>query len=82
MDKRIRTTVKSAYQPLVAAENELDRLNRVKLGLERDNTQIDKILRMKKLARLELQFSHFAGDEEKREYERLLVCENGRFFRH
>ncbi len=69
------------YSRLVELQNGLDRLSAQELALERDKSQIDRIQRMKRLARLERQFSRFAGDEEKGDYERLVTCEEGVFFR-
>lgn len=68
------------YDELLEMQNGIDALNGKKLELERDIAQIDKIVRMKKLARLESQFSRFADADEKQIYERLLQCENGAFF--
>ncbi len=69
------------YARLVELQDGLSSLNAQELALERDKAQIDKIQRMKRLARLEKQFSRFAGDEEKGAFQRLLGCENGVFFR-
>ncbi len=69
------------YARLVELQDDLDRLNAQELSLERDKAQIDKIQRMKRLARLEKQFSRFASDEEKSEFDRLVGCESGVFFR-
>ena len=70
-----------AYSELVELQDALARLNQEELGLQRDKAQIDKILRLKNLARLERRFERFAGDREKQAYRRLLDCEKGAFFR-
>lgn len=70
-----------AYAELVGLQDDLARLNQEELNLQRDKAQIDKILRLKNLARLEKQFERFAGGREKQSYRRLLDCEKGAFFR-
>ena len=62
-------------------QNDLARLDQAQVSLERRITQIDKVVRMKNLARLEKGFQRYASDEDKRQYERLLQCEEGIFFR-
>ncbi|MCH2186602.1 hypothetical protein MK280_12095, partial [Myxococcota bacterium] len=67
------------YQRLIEMQNDLERLAQTKVLLERQITQIDKVVRMKNLARLEKGFERFASDEEKKQLERLLRCEEGLF---
>jgi len=69
------------YQRLIEMQNDLARLDQAQVSLERRITQIDKVVRMKNLARLEKGFQRYASDEDKRQYERLLQCEEGIFFR-
>ena len=68
------------YQRLIEMQNDLGRMAQAQVSLERRITQIDKVVRMKNLARLEKGFQRFARDEDKRQFERLLRCEEGIFF--
>ena len=69
-----------SYTELIHAQNGLADMNRQELDLERKKSQIDKIQRMKMLARLEKQFVVYADKTAKQTYQRLIDCEGGRFF--
>ncbi len=64
------------YPELVAKQNRQATLrNEELLNLDRDITQLDKILRLRKLARLQNQFEHHATEQERAWYQRLQSCE-------
>jgi hypothetical protein len=68
------------YRELVKLQDEIQELQVNELMLEREQAQIDKIVRMKKLARLQNTFDQYAAEREKQIYKRLLSCEKGEFF--
>ncbi|MCU7853092.1 MAG: hypothetical protein KZQ80_12870 [Candidatus Thiodiazotropha sp. (ex Monitilora ramsayi)] len=70
------------YHDLVLLQTKLSGIQKQELDYEREKAQIDKITRMKLLARLTHYFSIFATDKEVEEYNRLLACENGVFFKN
>ena len=74
LEKHIRFT------NLVAAQERCDKLYTDILETERNKTQIEKVLRYKRLAMIEYYFKRYASDNERAEYESLLMCENGPFF--
>lgn len=64
------------YPELVARQDRQARLhNEEMLNLDRDITQLDKILRLRKLARLQRQFERHATEQERTWYQRLQSCE-------
>lgn len=65
------------YQNLVAMQQQYQALLQKTLETKRESTQIDKIFRMKKLARLERQFIQYADKDKQREHQQLLACEEG-----
>lgn len=69
-----------SYSEMVDIQDSLQKLQGMELTLEREKAQIDKIIRMKRLARLQNEFNRFASDSDKQIYSRLLNCENGAFF--
>jgi hypothetical protein len=71
----------SQYESLADLQKDLNELTAKELKLERDKAQIDKIVRMKKLARLEKLFFKYAEKDEIQVYQRLLDCESGTFFK-
>jgi len=56
---------------------QLDKLRQIELTEKRQFTQIDKVFRLKKLARLEHLFERFATQAQKQHYHQLIDCENG-----
>ncbi|MCU7827489.1 MAG: hypothetical protein KZQ85_00325 [Candidatus Thiodiazotropha sp. (ex Myrtea sp. 'scaly one' KF741663)] len=70
------------YPTLVSLQTDLTRFQGQELDYQRKKAQIDKITRMKLLARLTNYFSIYATDKEVEEYSRLLACENGVFFKN
>ena len=67
------------YAGLSADQDRLIAVQQELLAMERRVAQVDKVVRFKKLARLEAQFERFASASEKEAYGRLLTCENGDF---
>lgn len=65
------------YKLLVVQQNNTIIKQAEDLEIERNITQIDKIFRLKKLARLEHQFSRYANMSDQKQYRRLLDCEEG-----
>lgn len=64
------------YPELVAKEDRQARLRYEEISnLDRDITQLDKILRLRKLARLQNQFERHATEQERAWYQRLQSCE-------
>lgn len=63
------------YGKLVRLQDQIAALDAETLVIERDITQLDKVVRLRTLARLKAQFERHAGDERRKEYERLLACE-------
>lgn len=64
------------YPILVRAQDALMQVEKDGLSYERRMAEVDRIIRYKKLARLEKQFDRFANAEAKSAYKRLLACEN------
>lgn len=64
------------YLDLKTSQDRLLHVDQNLLDLHRDMTQIKKIFRMRKMARLLDQFHHYANESEKKDYERLLLCES------
>ena len=65
------------YADLKASQDQYLQLQQQELELERHFTQIEKVLRMKKLARLQVAFQRYASIEERQQYQQLLSCEEG-----
>lgn len=65
------------YSSLVNLQTNFIKKQADNLEIERNITQIDKIFRLKKLARLEHQFSRYANTSDQKQYRRLLDCEEG-----
>jgi len=63
------------YQELVKAQDRKDNIGLDILHVRREIAQLDKILRLRALARKLDQFEHFAGSRVKSNYSRLLKCE-------
>jgi hypothetical protein len=68
----------AAYAPLVKQQERMLQLDTSILAAERRLAQFDKILRLRKLARLLDQFQRVAGREDRESYRRLLSCEESR----
>ncbi|MEW6331062.1 MAG: hypothetical protein AB1560_06365 [Pseudomonadota bacterium] len=63
------------YADLVARQDRRAALELGEIsGLDRDVTQLDKILRLRRLARLQSQFERHASEEERGWYQRLQSC--------
>jgi hypothetical protein len=67
------------YAALSRDQDTLIDVQQEKLAMERRMAQVEKVMRFKKLARLEAQFGRFASEAEKESYRRLLSCEEGDF---
>ncbi len=65
------------YQVLVESQQRYLQMQQEALDLVRAVTQVDKIFRMKKLARLEKWFERYATEEEKSQRQILQECEEG-----
>ncbi len=63
------------YPELRARQDRQMELDRVMLKIERDMTQLDKVLRLRRLARLLDQFQRHAGEAEKAWFRQLEQCE-------
>jgi hypothetical protein len=63
------------YPELVAKQDRRFALDEDLLHVERDIAQLDKILRLRKLARLQNQFERHATAQERAWYQRLMSCE-------
>lgn len=63
------------YDELVSHQDEEQRLLQEVLERERALTHYEKVLRMRKLARILEQFERYAGEEQKQAYKELLSCE-------
>ncbi|MHB8624033.1 MAG: hypothetical protein ACYC9J_05515 [Sulfuricaulis sp.] len=63
------------YPDLVAKQNRSFAIDEEILHVNRDITQLDKILRLRELARLQSQFEHHASAQEREWYQRLTSCE-------
>ena len=67
------------FSQLVRLQDCQETRNKEILTTKRQLIQFDKILRMRKLARLQYFFGKYASDLEKEEYRRLLQCEQEPF---
>ena len=65
-----------AYPILIKSLNERELTHQKILALKREITQLEKVVRLKKLARLEAAFQRFASKQARAEYQSLLACEN------
>ncbi len=63
------------YPDLVAKQNRIFAIDGEMLDVSRDITQLDKILRLRELARLQSQFEQHATVQERQWYRRLMSCE-------
>lgn len=63
------------YPELMSRQDRHGALYQEISNLDRDITQLDKILRLRNLARLQSQFERHATEEERGWYQRLLSCE-------
>jgi hypothetical protein len=75
IEQRIRSD--STFAELVAAQDELQAINGERRELARHMTQIDKIYRLKRLARLEVAMQTYGSARARREYRALVDCEEG-----
>jgi len=66
------------YPILVEKQNRLDVLKEKLLNQERELVQLDKIFRMRNLARILAQFNKYSSDSEQNAYRKLVECENTR----
>lgn len=64
-----------AYPDLVERQDRRSEMERDRLGLERQLTALDKVLRLRQLARLKEQFDRHASAQARRDFERLDRCE-------
>lgn len=67
------------YSRLVQKLVLVEQLQKSILAGEREMTQIEKVVRLNKLARLQTAFNRFASSSDRQKYERLLDCENASF---
>jgi hypothetical protein len=65
-----------SYPRLVENQDRLPEIDKELLDAQRELAQMEKILRMRNLARTLAQFQLYADDSNKVEYERLVQCEN------
>lgn len=65
----------ATYPTLVARQERQAQIVRDQQGLDRSLTQLDKLLRMRQLARLREQFERHASLQARQEFERLNRCE-------
>lgn len=63
------------YGELVQQQERVTQLDAEFLQAERDASLVDKVLRLRKLARIKAQFERHASETEQAEYQRLLACE-------
>lgn len=63
------------YERLVAMQARRDSIETELLYLDRDSTRLDRIRRLRKLARLRAQFERHASAREREEFSRLSRCE-------
>lgn len=66
----------ATYPVLVARQERQVQIGRDQQVLNRGLTQLDKLLRMRQLARLREQFERHAGTQSRQELQRLTRCEN------
>ena len=65
----------ATYPTLVARQDRQAQIVREQRQLDRSLTQLDKLLRMRQLARLREQFERHASPQARQEFERLNRCE-------
>lgn len=65
------------YPMLVRAQDALLQLEQDARSYEGRIAEVERIIRYKRLARLEMQFERYANAEERSAYSRILSCENG-----
>jgi len=65
-----------SYAELVEKLTVVEALQKSVLNAQREITQLEKVSRLLKLARLQTAFNRYASDSDKRQYRRLLDCEN------
>lgn len=65
----------ATYPTLVTRQERQARIQQDRLALDRDLTQLDKLLRMRQLARLQAQFDRHASESARLELGRLERCE-------
>jgi hypothetical protein len=75
IDRHIRADRR--YDGLVEAQDALATFARENLDIRRHLTQVDKIYRLRNLARLETAMRRFGSDQAQREYAELVQCESG-----
>ena len=63
------------YEQLATLQDRQSAIGSSVLGLERDTVELDKVLRLRKLSRLQQQFDTHANDAEHESMQRLLACE-------
>jgi hypothetical protein len=68
------------YADLIQQQEYLHQQEIMLLNLEREESNYDKLMRLKKLARIKWLFDRFASENEIAEYNRLNECEGGTFF--
>jgi hypothetical protein len=66
----------ATYPRLVARQERQAQIVQDRLALDRSLTQLDKLMRMRQLARLRVQFDRYANDQARQELERLTRCES------
>ncbi|MEY2872990.1 MAG: hypothetical protein RLZZ373_361 [Pseudomonadota bacterium] len=66
----------ATYPALVARQERQAQIIQDRLALDRSLTQLDKLMRMRQLARLRVQFDRHANEQSRQELERLARCEN------
>jgi hypothetical protein len=68
-------TARADYAQLVRRQDHQTVLLRDRASVERDLAQLDKVRRLRQLARLKAQFERLASPDARGEYQRLLDCE-------
>ncbi len=68
-------TARPDYAQLVERQERHAALELERVAVDRDLTQLDKVLRLRQLSRLLDQFERFATPSARREYQRLIRCE-------
>jgi hypothetical protein len=66
----------ATYPALVARQERQVQIVQDRLALDRSLTQLDKLMRLRELARLRVQFDRHATEQARQELERLTRCEN------
>jgi hypothetical protein len=64
------------YPKLVARQERQAQIVQDRLALDRNLTQLDKLMRMRQLARLRAQFDRHANEQARQDLDRLTRCEN------